>query len=1486
MLARLSLRRLFRWIAVAFLFLLIIAAGAFGVLQTPIGLAWASRTAAGLASAPGFTVAVHGLKGIVPFDMRIERIEISDAKGAWLTLDDLRLDLSPTALLARRAEIHTLSVAAIEIARPPIATAPDRPTPLSETLKIPQLPMPVTVDRLAVDRLVLRRPILGDEIAAAIGGHIAQHGGDTQIALDLHRIDGVAGNLELQLSETGADPTLALRLTANEPTGILLDRLLNRSDRPPLTASLNGEGKLAQWHGKLEAAAGQLAHVSGEVALAAVHDTTVSLNGVAAVAKLLTPEMAALTGDAMPISATATLHENGAVSLDALSLQMAAGNLTADAATGGPDHAVSAHFRATLPKLAQTSELIGQPAQGSAKISATLAGTDTRPRLDIDASGDSLQVATAGAEHAEAHVALAWDGAPGEAATHITIAAHGQLRGVALPEATVRNLGRNIDWSLQASAAPDGSTVDLTQLSAQGAGIDISGSGRLADAGRSLDGKMRVAIADLRPLTGIFGHPVQGALNLDATAEQKSPGQVTAKLDGSITNFDAGIPALDALAGRSVAITGAAQRNPDGVLVLDKLTLAGAGANIAASGHYDPAKHQVASTADAEIGNLQPLGKALGSPLAGRVTMHVDADGPLDQPQIQVQLDGRSLVAGTASLDRVRLDAKLADLTPLRAAVSGDFQGSGIAGTLSLEARMGDHSDLTISGLQLKAAGSVIDADLRIDLASMLASGTINARAPDLSPWSRLAGTPLTGKLDLRAKLAAQRGLAIDLVLNGDGLSSGAGASRIALGHIGATAKLDDALGKPSGSAHVTATDAVFSAGGISNASLTLDSTQPGRLAWRADAKGTVREKLSIALDGAAEIGARGAATELQVAHLNGMLGPDRLQLNRPLTLSARGNDMAMSGLTLSVGKGQITGDASRRGAALSLQLAARDFDVATAGRLAGYSKAGGTLTFDAKIAGTMAAPQGRFNVSGRALRFSLAKQGNVPALGLDMSGDWNGRELALNGHVTGIKGDALNVTGSVPVALTQTPFGIAVPPQGRLSLRLQGGGEIGNLADLLPLGEDKVTGHFALDAAVNGTPAAPAASGQLGITDGRYENFITGAVLTHMRVDLVGDRDRLTLREFSADDTATGKLAAQGSVNLGGGSPIANLTATLQNFRILGRDDAVLTATGDAAIAGSLASPKVTARLTTGKGDLNIPDNLPPSVTKLQVVEIDSRAPRQPPSRTAKAPAKAAAKAIAKPTPPALPASLDITVTLPGQIFVRGRGLDSEWRGEIKVSGNSAAPHITGSLHVVRGTFDILGKTFNVTRGVIGFDGGTAIDPTIDILAEIAAGDITAQVMVTGTASAPKITLTSTPALPQEQILSYVLFNRSTTQITAAEGIQVAQAAATLAGGGPSVLDRLRSHIGLDRLALGGAPAGTASSNLNPAAGGSDASGTSVSGGKYVAPGVYVGAAQGLTPQSSKVVVEVEVHPHVTVEGDFSQTGGSGLGVNYKYDY
>jgi translocation and assembly module TamB len=230
------------------------------------------------------------------------------------------------------------------------------------------------------------------------------------------------------------------------------------------------------------------------------------------------------------------------------------------------------------------------------------------------------------------------------------------------------------------------------------------------------------------------------------------------------------------------------------------------------------------------------------------------------------------------------------------------------------------------------------------------------------------------------------------------------------------------------------------------------------------------------------------------------------------------------------------------------------------------------------------------------------------------------------------------------------------------------------------------------------------------------------------------------------------------------------------------------------------------------------------------------------------------------------------VVVEIPGQLFVRGKGLDSEWQGRVAVKGTSAEPDIVGKIESVRGNFDLLGKRFALSRGIISFDGGSKIDPRLDILAEANASGVTAQAQVSGSASSPSMSLTSNPLLPQDEVLARVLFGRGVGQLTPTQGIQLAQAAATLTSGGPGLLDKMRGKLGLDRLDIGSSGTG---GSTDP----------SISAGKYLREGVFVGVDQSTSGQS-KAKVEVEVTPNITVETDVGSKGGAGLGLNWKLDY
>jgi translocation and assembly module TamB len=1461
--------RILRWLGAALGLLIVVVLVVFGLLQTQAGQAWLARTIERTLSTPDFTVAVAGLHGTVPFNLKVDRIEIDDRDGTYLTLRDFALDIAAAELLARRLHIRSLSFAEVDMARS--STAPSSTTPLTDYLKVPHLPVGVVLDGLSIGRLVLAPPVLGESLVATVQGNARLTGETAQVALDIHRMDDSAGNITLATELAGATPVLKLQLEASEPTGVLLDRLLARTDRPPLALSVNGTGPLADWHGHIAASVGALARFNADVTLAVASQTVLGLSGTAAMAPLLPAEFAPVIGDQLALSLHGTFGER--VVLDALSIGIAAGTLTGDAAFGGAEKTVSAHLQTNVPQLSSLSGLLGNELKGAASLTADVSGTQDRPTLALNLSANEVRVATSGAEHLDASISASPTGALDNPNTRIEFAAKGRVEGLVAPEgvSVPPELGRDIDWALAGDATRDGSTVDLSRLSAEGAGLAITGAGHLTGGGQTIDGNLRLAVADLRPFSGFVGHPLAGSIELAADAEGEGTSGFKARIQGLAKGLRTGTAAGDALLGDSITLAGSAQRDAAGELTVDQLSLAGAAVNLSGDARFDPASNRLNAALALQLPRLKPLGPALGTEIAGAMSARLDAGGALDHLRLKSEVAGDDIAAGGTRIERLRVAVEVADLAERKATLDGTYRAYGLDGALSLAAEEKDNSELVLPRFRLTAADGVIDGSLRVALDTYLTQGSVNGRVPDLARLSKLAGMPLGGSLDFGGKFEDRRGQSVDLSLTGSRLAAGAGSSRLAVGRVELTARFADVLRAPWGMGRLSLTSASLGTSELTTATLALDAPRPGRFAFQGDAKGRPLT-LALAGDGGLEPG----RMELRLTRLAGSLGNDRIFLEQPLTLSKRGADLTFSGLALDFATGRITGNGGLRGQSVSLALDAANLPIASGARFLGYPNAQGSLNIATTLGGTLRAPQGHLSLNARGLSLASLKRSDIPALGFGMDGNWNGRSIDLKGQVTGLKGDTISFAGSAPLLLTPSPLGISMPPAGRLSLQLQGGGQLEHLTDLLPLGEDRVSGRFTANVAVDGTVAAPAASGQLRLSDARYENFATGAVLTNMQAEVVGDRDRFTLASFSAGDTAKGSLTAQGNVVLrGAAGPTADLSAKLANFRVAARDEAVAAASGTVSIAGALTSPKVGAALTIDRADINLPESLPPNVVVLKVVETNSKSGKPPPPPAAN-------------QAPALPATLDIKIDMPGNIFVRGHGLDSEWRGKLTITGTSAAPAISGSLEQIRGTVDLLGKTFTITRGGITFEGGAKLDPDLDIIAEASSADITAQVQISGVASAPKVTLSSTPPVPQDEVLSRVLFNRGVGQLSAGEGLQLAAAAATLAGGGPGVLDKLRSSLGLDWFRFGSSSTSPTTGTLNPrgAASGGSGADTALSAGKYIAPGVSVGVSQGVSPPTSKVTVEIEVRPHLTVGGEAGQSGSTGLGVNYNYDY
>ena len=160
--------------------------------------------------------------------------------------------------------------------------------------------------------------------------------------------------------------------------------------------------------------------------------------------------------------------------------------------------------------------------------------------------------------------------------------------------------------------------------------------------------------------------------------------------------------------------------------------------------------------------------------------------------------------------------------------------------------------------------------------------------------------------------------------------------------------------------------------------------------------------------------------------------------------------------------------------------------------------------------------------------------------------------------------------------------------------------------------------------------------------------------------------------------------------------------------------------------------------------------------------------------------------------------ATLALEVAAPRRVFVRGRGIDAELGGDLKLIGSTISPQVTGGFDLKRGTLSLLGKRLAFTRGRVQFKGDST--PELDMLAEISATDVTARIAIAGPASQPSFVFSSSPSLPDDEILAHVLFEKPAGNLSAFQAIQLANAVASLTGGSDA-FERLRKSLGVDSL-------------------------------------------------------------------------------------
>ena len=419
-------------------------------------------------------------------------------------------------------------------------------------------------------------------------------------------------------------------------------------------------------------------------------------------------------------------------------------------------------------------------------------------------------------------------------------------------------------------------------------------------------------------------------------------------------------------------------------------------------------------------------------------------------------------------------------------------------------------------------------------------------------------------------------------------------------------------------------------------------------------------------------------------------------------------------------------------------------------------------------VSGSPRSPQVRAELAVRDAVPANAAGLQIPPGNLNLDATLAGGKLETSARLSGITESPLTARAVLPVTLRLQPFEFSLPRDQPISGQVVGEADLARLGKILALDAQRVAGRLKVDVALDGSVAAPRASGEIRIDDGVVEDAITGVLVRDLQVRIVGNQNRLTLERLSARDREAGTLSGSGQLQLDGTTPSAfQVALKVNNFRALRNEYGVADVSGDLTVAGDLTAAQAKGNLRVERADLRIPEMSGGGPPTISVRVAGEKAPEE-------------GKGSAVPSPKI---ALNIAVDLPGQVYVRGRGLESEWGGGLKVEGTTASPLVTGQIAAKRGYLDLLGQRFTIDRGEISFDGRQPPLPYVLIVTSTQGEEITAIITVKGPVDDLKIELSSDPTYPQDEIISRLLFNRSAAQITPAQGLRVAAAVQQLQG-------------------------------------------------------------------------------------------------------
>jgi translocation and assembly module TamB len=1285
----------------------------------------------------------------------------------------------------------------------------------------------VIIKQFGVQELVLGEPVVGVAARLNIAGKatLGPPSEGLDLTLTAQRLDA-AGDFKALLSYVPATDRLTLNVNSAEPAGGIFAHLANLPGLPPVKLAFNGAGALDNFTAKLDFNAGADVWANGQVIVArrgAGRRLTLDLNSRL---EGLAP------GVVQPVFAGQTTLKGDVQFNDDSSIALP-GGLHLVSAAARLDFEGGKSANGLLDLRVHAGAIPGSPTIGKLDLNASINGPLSSPTIDGAFDAGQIRVEQGSVDRVEASFRASPDGPLAEEKTRILFEGQARVNGLALADpAFSQAVGRELTLTMRGSASSRGETTfDALDLSAPNFSAQYSG---LLSSSK-IRGKANIVARDLSRFALLAGGTLKGEARIAADLDGAPRyGALSATIDAHATKLAANFPMFDRATGGTIDVTGAARLTPGGGFAFSDLLASGQHASAQLNGEYGRDKVDLGGRI--EIPQVQVLDPRV----SGKAEVAAALSGtPSDlTAALKANLgEGRLLDRKTSGVALEALANHVTGLIDANASLSGDIDGHALQGSMHVAKH--DDGGWAVDNLSLNLASARLAGALTVG-ADSLATGDLSFSATNLDDLSPLVLTKLTGSLQAKASASTAEGKQLlSVTANSDRMTIDANR----LEGLKVDLKVADLWGAKIISGFAQLARAEVAGQSITGVKLTATGNAS---ASDLDFSGTAR---GLAVTARGRLFG-GPPTRLELASFAAQGGGQRITLAGPATVTYGGDGLDIKDLALRVGAGRLS-LSGHSGSTLALKVNAAGLPITALDLVSPGLGLSGVADGEATIGGTPSNPTGEWRV--RLQRVSAPQMRNIglPALDVAGSGRLAGGRTSLDVTINAGTGNAVRLTGSAPLA-----------PDGPLDVKVDGSLDARLANSMLSVSGRHAAGSLAIAFQLRGTMAKPQAQGTVRLSGGELRDDQTGFKLTGVIGTFGANGDTIRIDHFAGTTPNGGSISATGEVRLdpAAGFP-GSIRLTGQHAQLVASD--FLSATADMAltISGPLAQkPRVDGRITIVGMDISVPDRFNSVAAPIPGTKHLN------PTATARARLALMAKGHGA-RAPLFDATLALTISAANRIFVRGRGMYAELGGDLHVAGSARDPQVTGGFNLLRGSLTLLSSRLTFTRGDVRFHGD--VMPDLDLVAETSTTGVTARISVTGPAIQPTFQISSNPSLPEDEILSRILFQRSSGSLSAFQALELANAVATLSGQ-VDAFENVRKSLGVDSLDISSSATG----------------GALVGATRAINDRVSVGVTTGARPQDNGVSLNFDVTRHVRLQAGVDASGGSSAGVGLDWEY